>query len=225
MAEVVLKAEKRDGAGKKVAKQLRNNGKIPAVVYGKGDETIPIAIDAKYLSTLLQEMHGETSLLTLQLGQEKRTDRKVVFKEFQRDPVSGEVLHLDLHHISLTENIHLEVPVILKGIPIGVRSKGGIVQHALHKVEVECLPTNIPEHFELNIEDLDVGDSYHVEKIEVDNVRILTDPQRTVVTVVPPTIIKEEVPAEEVEVEEEGAEPELIDKKEEKEEETEKDAK
>lgn len=215
MLDVILKAEKRESAGKEYAKHMRREGKIPAVLYGKGEKTVPLVIDAKHLGMLLHSTRGETALITLQLGKEKRKDRKVIFKELQRDPVRGNLLHVDLHHISLTENIHVEVPVILMGTPVGVRTKGGIVQHALHKLEVECLPTEIPEHIELDIENLDVGDSIHVEEVALDKGRIVTDPQRTVVTVVPPTVIKEAVPVEEVK-EEEVEEPEVIEKGEEK---------
>ena len=223
MLEIVLNAEKRSETGKGHAKSLRRNGRIPAVLYGKGEDTIPLAIDSKHISSLLHNIHGDTALITLQLGKEKRKDRKVIFKEMQRDPVRGDLLHVDLHHISLTENIHVEVPVTLIGTPVGVRTKGGIVQHILHKVEVECLPTEIPEHIEIDIENLDVGDSIHVESIELEKASILTELQRTVVTVVPPTVIKEVVPEEE-EKEEEVEEPEVIEKgevKEEKEEEKE----
>jgi large subunit ribosomal protein L25 len=208
MVEPVLNAEKREGTGKEFVKFLRREGKIPAIVYGKGEEAIPIAIDTKHLSTLLHSVHGETALVTLRLGKEARKERKVIFKEFQRDPVDGELLHVDLQHISLTENIHVEIPVILTGSPFGVRTKGGIVQHTLHKLEVECLPTNIPERIELDIENLDVGDSIHVEAITLEKARILTDPQRTVVTIVPPTVIREAVPVEEVA--EEVEEPEVV---------------
>lgn len=221
MLEIVLKAEKRDGAGKEYAKHLRKNGKIPAVLYGKGDKTVPIEIDAKHLNTLLHSIHGETALVTLQLGKETRKDRKVIFKEFQRNPVQGDLLHVDLHHVSLTENIQLEIPVILAGTPVGVRTKGGIVQHTLYKLEVECLPTDIPEHVELDIETLDVGDSIHVEDITLDKAQILTDPHRTIVTIVPPTVIKEVEPVEE-EVEEEAEEPEVVGEAKEEEKEKEK---
>ncbi|UCE18637.1 MAG: 50S ribosomal protein L25 [Gemmatimonadota bacterium] len=217
MLDVVLKAEKRSETGKGFAKSMRRNGKTHAVLYGRGEETVPLAIDSQHLTTLLHSIHGDTALITLQLGSEKSKDRKVIFKEMQRDPVRGDLLHVDLHHISLTENIQLEIPVTLIGTPIGVREKGGIVQHILHKIEVECLPTNIPEHIELNIENLDVGDSIHVENITVEKARVLTEAQRAVVTVVPPTVIKEAVPVEE-EKEEEVEEPEVIEKGEAKEE-------
>jgi large subunit ribosomal protein L25 len=172
---------------------------------------------------LIHSIHGETVLVTLQLGGERRKDRKVIFKELQRDPVRGDFLHVDLHHISLTQNIHLEIPIIVKGSPIGVRTKGGIVQHSLHKIEIECLPLDIPEHFEVNIDNLDIGQSVHVKDILFAKGRILTDPNRTVVTVVPPTIVKEAAPVEEVK--EEIHEPEVIERGEakEKEEEKEKD--
>ena len=222
MLEVVLNAEKRKETGKGYAKSMRRSGKIPGVLYGKGEESVPLAIDSQHLSSLLHSIHGDTALITLQLGKERRKDRKVIFKEMQRDPVRGDILHLDLHHISLTENIHVEVPVTLIGSPVGVRTKGGIVQHILHKLEVECLPTDIPEHIELNIENLDVGDSIHVESIILEKARILIEPQRTIVTVVPPTVIKEPEPVEEEKEEEEAEEPEVIEKGEVKEEEKEK---
>jgi large subunit ribosomal protein L25 len=217
MLDVVLRAEKREGSGKVSTKALRRTGKVPGVLYGRGEETLHLVIDAKQLSNLIHSIHGEAVLVTLQLGDEQSKDRKVIFKELQRDPVRGNVLHLDLHHISMTENIKVEVPIILKGTPIGVRSKGGIIQHALHRVEIECLPMDIPEHFEINVEGLDVGDSVHVRDIVFEKGRILADEQRTVVNVVPPTIIKEAVPAEEAK--EETKEPEVIEKGESKEEE------
>ena len=220
MPEVVLKAEKRKETGKGWAKSIRRNGKIPGVLYGRGEATVPIAIDSQHLSSLLHSAQGDTALVTLQLGKEKRKDRKVIFKEMQRDPVRGAVLHVDLHHISLTENIHMEIPVTLAGTPLGVRTKGGIVQHILHKLEVECLPTDIPEHIELNIENMDIGDSIHVESVILEKARVLTEPQRTIVTVVPPTVIKEAVPVEEEK--EEAEEPEVIEKGEVKEEKEEK---
>lgn len=217
MLDVVLRAEKREGSGKVSTKALRRAGKVPGVVYGRGEETMHLVIDARQLSNLIHSIHGEAALITLQLGDEERKDRKVIFKELQRDPVRGDYLHVDLHHISLTENIKVEIPVILKGTPIGVRSKGGIVQHMLHRVEIECLPMDIPEHFGIDVEGLDVGDSIHVADIVFEKGRILTDTQRTVVNVVPPSVIKEAAPAEEVK--EEAKEPEVIEKGESKEEE------
>jgi large subunit ribosomal protein L25 len=224
MAEVTLEVEKRESRGKGPAKKLRAEGKIPAVLYGRGEESVPLTLDAKKLHAILHAHIGESVIFDIKVPGHKRAV-KAIIREVQHDPVRGDILHLDLQHISMKEKITVRVPVVLTGSPVGVRTKGGILQHVLHEVEVECLPADIPEHIEVDVTELDVGDSIHIQDLPMEKVKILTELQRSVATVVPPTVIKVPVEEEEVLAEEEAVEePELVEKehKEKEEEEEEK---
>ena len=140
-------------------------------------------------------------------------DRKALIREIQRHPVAGLILHLDLQHISLTERITVEVPIVLIGTPIGVKDGGGILEHLLREVEVECLPTDIPSKLEVDVSALQIGDSLHVSDIKAERAEILTEADRAIAAVVPPTVLEEVKPAEEAV----AAEPEVIGAKEEEE--------
>ncbi len=210
MAEVNLTVEKREVIGKGPAKKLRSAGKIPAVIYGQGEKSVPLTIDEKAFHAILHSHHGENVIFEIQIPGRK-TGLKAILREVQHEPVTGEILHIDFQHISMTKKITVQVPIALIGSPEGVRNKGGILEHILHEVEVECLPGDIPEHIEVDVAALDVGDSIHVSDIPVTKVKILTDPERSVATVVPPTIIKAPVEKEELE-EELIEEPELVEK-------------
>jgi len=217
MAEVNLEVEKRETMGKGPAKKLRTGGKIPAVIYGQGEETVALTLDGKSFHTILHSHHGENVIFEIQIPGRKAS-LKAILREVQHQPVTGEILHVDFQHISMTEKITVQVPVSLVGTPEGVKNKGGILERILHELEVECLPGDIPEHIEVDISQLDVGDSIHVSDLAVTKVKVLTDPERSIATVVPPTIMK--APVEKEVLEEEAIEePELVDK-ERKEEET-----
>jgi large subunit ribosomal protein L25 len=224
MAEVTLEVEKREALGKGPAKRLRAQGKIPAIIYGHGEESVLLSLDAKNLHAILHAHVGENIIFNVKIPGGKKA-LKAIIREVQHHPSRGDILHVDMQHISMSEKLTVQVPVVLVGSPLGVRTKGGILQHVLHELDVECLPTDIPEHIEVDVTELDVGDSIHIRDLPLEKVKILTDPQRSVATVVPPTVIK--VPVEEEELvaeEEELEEPELIEKerKEKEEEEEEK---
>lgn len=210
MAEVTLAVEKRETMGKGPAKKLRSAGKIPAVIYGQGEKTVPLTVDGKAFHAVLHSHHGENVIFEIHIPGRK-TGLKAILREVQHEPVSGKILHVDFQHISMTKKITVQVPVSLLGTPDGVLNKGGILEQILHELEVECLPGDIPEHIEVDVSQLDVGDSIHVSDIPATKVTILTDPERSVATVVPPTIIKAPVEKEELE-EELIEEPELVDK-------------
>jgi large subunit ribosomal protein L25 len=187
-----------------------------------------LEVETKSFLSLLRGGLGENVIVTLLLDDKKDSQRKVLVREVQRDPVTGAILHLDFHQISLTKKLTIQVPIHLVGTPVGV-DDGGILQHALRDLEIECLPTAIPEKIEVDVSHLKIGDSVHVGDIRVENAEILSDSKSSVVSVVPPTVFKEpEVAApvaeEEPEVigEKEG---EAAEKKEEKEEEKDKEAK
>jgi large subunit ribosomal protein L25 len=216
MAMHALKGARRSAVGKGVARKLRQSGSIPAVYYGRGEEPIVLTVGLKELEEVIVNAEGSNVIVDLKVDGDGVGDRKALIREIQRDPVGGHILHLDLQHISLTERITVEVPIVLTGIPTGVKDGGGILEHLLRDVEVECLPTDIPSRLEIDVSALNIGDSLHVSDLKADKVTILTEGERPIAAVVPPTVLEEAKPAEG-----EGeapAEPELVKEKKETEE-------
>ncbi len=209
MKELSLTVEKRDGIGKGENRRLRKAGDIPAVVYGPEAEPIPVKVNYR---TLYRLMHGVAlnTIVDLTIEGEDSKERKVLIRNLQKDPVSGDLLHLDFLHIPLDKPITLTIPVKAIGVPTGVKDMGGIVEHILREVTISCKPTDIPGEVEIDISSLSIGESIHVSDLEIKKAKILTDPRRTIVTVVAPTVVKaaaEEAAEEAEEGEEaEGAE-------------------
>lgn len=214
MAMLSLKSARRSDVGKGVARKLRQVGRIPAVYYGRGEEPIPLVVTLRELEDVIDRAEGSNVIVDLKVEGDAGADRKALIREIQRDPVVGNILHLDLQHISLTERIVVEVPIVLLGTPTGVKDGGGILEHLLREVEVECLPTDIPSRLEVDVSGLNIGDSLHVSDLKADRVVIRTEADRAIAAVVPPTILEEAKPAEEAA----PAEPELVKEKKEEEE-------
>jgi len=214
MREIMLKAKARDKFGKEHVKKLRRKGVIPAVVYGAEISPLPLEVEAKSFHALLRSGLGENVIITLNIDDPKNGDKKVLIREIQRDPVWGNILHIDFQQISLTKKLTINVPVHLVGTPLGVQQDGGILQHVLRELEVECLPTDIPEKIEVDVSNLKIGDSIHVGDIKLEGAELLSDPQGSIVSVVPPTIFKEPEVAPAAAAEE----PEVITEKKEEEE-------
>jgi large subunit ribosomal protein L25 len=208
MAMMSLEAARRSDVGKGVARKLRAGGRIPAVYYGRGEDSIALTVALRDLESVIESAEGSNVIVDLKFSGDGSMDRKALIREIQRDPVAGSILHLDLQHISLTERITVEVPIVLIGTPIGVKDAGGILEHLLREVEVECLPTDIPSKLEVDVSALQIGDSLHVSDIKAERAEILTEADRAIAAVVPPTVLEEVKPAEE----EVAAEPELIAK-------------
>jgi len=210
MKEIAMDVRIRKEKGKEACKGLRERGFIPAVIYGKGEESLHLECDKGELFKILHTRAGENVVVNLKISSDGQIISKTALvKEVQHDPLKGEVLHVDFNHISLTQLIRVEVPVEAKGESKGVK-EGGVLEHILWQVEVECLPTQIPEKIDVRVDALDIGDSIHVRELIVPTgVKILTDPEMAVISVEPPKVEK---PAEE-EVEEEAAEPEVIREK------------
>ena len=213
MAMLSLKGARRSEVGKGVARKLRVDGRIPAVYYGRGEEPIPLVVGLRELEDVIHRAEGSNVIVDLKVEGDAGADRKALIREIQRDPVAGSILHLDLQHILLTERIVVEVPIVLVGTPIGVKDGGGILEHLLREVEVECLPTDIPSKLEVEVSALNIGDSLHVSDIQAERVVIRTEADRAIAAVVPPTILEEVKPAEEAA----PAEPELVKEKKEEE--------
>ena len=208
MAMTSLEAARRADVGKGVARKLRAGGRVPAVYYGRGEDSIPLTVSLKDLEHVIESAEGSNVIVDLKFPGDAAKDRKALIREIQRDPVAGAILHLDLQHISLTERITVEVPIVLVGTPIGVKDAGGILEHLLREVEVECLPTDIPSKLEVDVSALQIGDTLHVSDIKAERAEILTEADRAIAAVVPPTVLEEVKPAEEAL----PAEPELIAK-------------
>lgn len=211
MTEAGLEVLKRELVGKKANKQLKKEGKIPGIYYMHGEDSIPVAVDAKQLKTMIQ---SEASIIDLQFdGDEKST--KSVIREVQWDPLYGRPLHVDFMGIKLTEKVHVDVPVHIVGTAVGVKQEGGITQHIIREISIEALPLDIPEHIDVDITDLNIGDSVRIEDLSIDKVKILADLTQSIVVIRPPAVIEEpEVEEEEgLEEGEEGAEPEVIGEK------------
>lgn len=180
MSEIILNAEVRN-TGKSVSNQLRRSGKIPGVYYAPGDEPIPIAVKESELKNLIYTT--ETHIIKLKLGDGK--EFKCILKDVEFDPLTDKPIHFDLYGLKVGATITLEVPIVLVGKAPGVE-KGGIIEHLLHTVEVECPSDAIPEHIEVDISHLDIGDAIHVKDLEVPGVKILENELAVVVAVVPP---------------------------------------
>lgn len=213
MEKVILKAEDRAGSGKKIARQLRVKGIVPANVYKGGKEAQSIQLVEEDLSEVLHTKAGENVIITMKITGAK--DRTVVIKEIQRDPIKDKVLHVDFNEISLTEALKVNVPISAKGEPEGVKKDGGILEHVMWELQIECLPTAIPEKIEVDVSALKIGEAVFVKNITVaEGIKVLNDPELIAMIVKPPKV---EAPKAEAGAEEAAAEPELIRKKKEEE--------
>jgi large subunit ribosomal protein L25 len=194
MAETKLKATLRDGGGKGSARKLRAQGLVPAILYGHGMEPVKVAVDDRELYHVLHTGAGSNVLVDLQVGKDRHL---AMPREIQRDHVRGQFLHIDFLAVRRDEKITVDVPVHIVGESHGVK-EGGVVEHHLWDLKVECLPTNVPESIEADITDLGIGDSLSVSGIKVpQGATILTSSEETIVSVVPPPILKIEEEVEE----------------------------
>jgi large subunit ribosomal protein L25 len=208
MAEnATLKASLRDETGKGAARRLRSAGLIPAVVYGRDEETRALTLDAHEFEMLVKEHSLDTTLVELEIeqgGKKKANKIRTLVVEVQAHPYKPEVLHVDFQQIHAGETVTVEVPILLEGTAEGVR-EGGVLQHVMHVVELTCDVDAIPESFTVDVSALDIGDSVHISDLEIpEGVELLVDPKRTICTVAAPTVL--ELPEEE----EEALEPELV---------------
>ena len=191
MAEVKLKVDVRDAHGKNAARRSRASGKVPAVVYGRGMEPVPIEVDRREFLTALHTDAGMNVLLELQLKGKKVL---TLARELQRDPVKGTLLHADFVQIDVTQAVDVEVPIHVVGEAAGVK-EGGVLEQPLFSVHVRCLPTDVPEHIEAEISHLNIGDSLRVADLpKSDKWEITNDPDGPVVTIAAP-ISEEELEA------------------------------
>lgn len=214
MEFVSLRAEARTGRGKEFARKLRQQGLIPAIVYGPAGGPVPLAVSPRALHKSLETGAGENVLIRLEVG-EGAPPRTVLVKSMQTDPLSGRLLHADFLEVSMDRAIRVEVPLVLVGEAVG-RARGGFLELHLRAVHVECLPAAIPDRVTVDVSGLDLGDSLHVRDIRIaEGVRILEDLDRSLVSVAAPEV--EKPAAEAVPAEAAPAEPEVVGRREAKE--------
>ncbi len=198
-----LKITQRNTFGKSPARALRRKGLIPGVLYGPKRDSVPLTISPLDLDKIYKDSGTERVVLNLKIDNGGTQDVTVVVKEMQVAPVTGQYLHIDFYEISLDEEIVVNVPVEVTGRSKGVE-RGGFLQVVRHQLEISCVPTDMPDKIEVDVTNLDIGDSIHIGDLDLgDKVKVLADTVLTVVTVVPPTVEEEEVPEEELEEAEE----------------------
>lgn len=191
MAEnATLKATLRTETGKSAARRMRREGRIPAVVYGRDEQTRSLSLDAHEFEMLVKQHALDTTLIDLTIEGRKGDRIRALVSEVQAHPYKAEVLHVDFHQIHAGERVTVEVPIRLAGTPAGVRA-GGVLQHVLHEVELECAVEDIPEALEADVSTLEIGDSIHVSQLDVPaGIELLMDPERTVCIVAAPTVLE-----------------------------------
>lgn len=205
MERLDITAFKRETTGKGAARALRRQGEIPAVIYRKGVSE-SIRIPGKDFLRALKKIKSENVLISLKFPD--GNSRLAVIKDYQVDPVSGELLHTDFQEVLLTETVKVTVRVITTGIPKGVKERGGILQYGLRKIDIEALPDKIPGHIEVDVSSLEVGQSIHVRDLKLpEGVKVLTDEDEVIATLTS-SLLEEASPAPVSEV----AEPEVIKK-------------
>lgn len=216
MEMVELKASVRPQTGKKGARDCRKKGLLPGILYGQSDLTTPVAVNPKELDRVLHTHAGGNVIIKLSVEERGGEPVTVVVKELQVDDIRGTMRHVDFCHISLDEKIRTTVPFKVVGEAPGVKM-GGILEHILWELEIESLPLEIPDHIEVDVNGLNIGDSIAVSELKVpEGVAVLTDWDVAVVAVSAPRVeeVVEAAPAAE---EVEGAEPEVVGAKPEKE--------
>ena len=222
METVEIQIEPREAGTKGKAKRLRRDGKLPGVFYGPKAQTVPLEVDRKDFMSRVADLEG-SHLIRIKSGSPLLADKVALVKEMQFHPVTGEVLHADFYEVDLSAKIRVKVPLHFVGKAVGV-VRGGILQPIVREVEVECLPMDIPEFFNVEVSELDIGDSLHVTGLAMpEGVVAASESDLTLVTVVPPSIEEAPTPVEAPVVAVEGAEaPAVAPEGEKKEEEGEK---
>ncbi len=211
--EVTLQAVKRGDKGKNEARRHRAAGRLPAIVYGTGSQSISVTVEPKALSRILHSDSGANTLITLRV--EGESEARVLVKEYQLDPITHDLLHADFYRVAMDKVIQVTVPITLNGEAKGVKLQGGIVDFVTRQIEVECLPGDIPDQIDVDITELMMNDGVRVRDLATGGKwTSLTEPETLIVHLVAPRA--EEAPAADAAAEAAApgtpAEPEVIKK-------------
>jgi large subunit ribosomal protein L25 len=211
MSERTIEVTKRQAVGANANRRLRAAGKIPAVVYGGGKDTLPVQVDRKILVDLLKSGGSENAIFLLKLADSGGQERHAMIRDLQVDPISRQVIHIDFQRILMTEKVRVEVPIELVGTAYGVKTEGGLLDFVHRTVQVECLPGDIPRSIELDITPLHVGQ--HVEARELKlpaGVTLAEEPDRVIVSLAHAKVEAAAAPGGEGLIEAAKAEPEVV---------------
>lgn len=194
MKDLLVEVTPRETFGKNASRRTRRAGKIPGILYGADQGPVPLTVDPIDIERILHSESGANTLFRLGLtGTEKQ--RHVMLKDYQVDPVKGELIHADFVRIKMDEVVEISVPIRIVGEAVGVKVDGGILEHVTRSIEISCLPTNIPENIDIDVSNLKIGDSIKVSDLQAtDQYTMLSDTGQTLVVCAAPT--KEEEPAE-----------------------------
>lgn len=185
---MTLRARLREEIGKGAARRLRREGRIPAVIYGHGEKTRTLTVDARELSRVFSRISVENTVITLEIEGERSGGVRALVREVQVDPTRGDVIHVDFQQLHAGEEVSVEVPIRLVGLAAGVRA-GGTLQQVMHDLPVRCLADRIPEAVEVDVSGLEMGASLHVSDLTVPaGVKVDADASLPVCTVVAPTV-------------------------------------
>jgi large subunit ribosomal protein L25 len=208
MATAQLSASARNSAGKGAARTLRSAGQIPAIIYGHAREPQSLAIPTREFEKLLERVSAESTVIELDVG---GTVARTLIREIQRHPFKKQILHIDFQELVAGEKVSVNVPIVLTGIPEGVRLSGGILSQVMSELTIRVDPVNIPRRIEADVTNVAIGHSLHVSDLSApEGVEILDEPESTVAVVSAPKVEAEPVAA--AETTETSAEPELIRK-------------
>ncbi len=189
-----LNAQPRTGAGRSAVKKIKAQGFVPAVIYGGKDATQNLQLNEKEVTSLLDHASSESVLVEVNI--EGAGSKTVLISEVQHNPLTKRILHVDLHAVAMDELLTAEVPIETVGEPEGVKTGGGVLEHSLRALEIECLPGDLPSAINVDVSALNVGESLHVKDIKLPKgVTALNDPELTVVAVAEPTVTAEPTPA------------------------------
>jgi large subunit ribosomal protein L25 len=193
---------------KNAARRVRVSGKIPAVVYGAGQDSVAVAVDPKIITRILHSDSGHNTIFDLDVTGSSVVKAMIV--DWQHEPIKGALLHIDLKRIAMDKAMTVSVPIQLIGVPVGVKSQGGILDHVLREVEIECLPADIPSHLDVDVSGLEMNQSIHVSDLpHSGSIKFLTDEGLTVAHI---SAVKEEVVETEATDAAAPAEPEVAKK-------------
>ncbi|MBI3405664.1 MAG: 50S ribosomal protein L25 [Acidobacteria bacterium] len=212
MQQFTVEATLRETRGKNEAKRLRTTGHIPAILYGGKGESISLAVNTKQVATILRSESGHNTIFTVKVA--GQSDNKAMMKDWQVDPIRGDLIHVDMWRIAMDVRMRVKVPVHTFGEPQGVKLQGGIFETVTREIEIECLPGDIPGEYRMDVTGLMIGKHLRVADLPIDpaKIKVLTDPTQVIAHVV--ALKKEEEVAPEVAAAAEAApaEPEVIKK-------------
>jgi len=186
----ILEANPRTAGNKNEARRVRVSGKIPAVVYGAGKDSLPVTVDPRHVQRILNSDSGHNTIFDLNLSGERT---KAMIVDWQYEPIKGKLLHIDVKRIAMDKALRVNIPILLKGEAAGVKQEGGILEQMLREVEIECLPGDIPSHIDVDVSELTFGKVLRVADLpHNEKLKFLTDENQPVAHV---TSVKEEVVA------------------------------